>query len=704
MARLDPATRDLVAEARARLKLAQDANSHNVVSAIEDIRFAAGEQWPDEIAMARKLDRRPCLVFNKTDVFCRNVVNNMRQQRPRIMVHPVADGADEAKAKVIQGLIRHIEVNSNADHAYDTGADFQVRGGWGYWRICTRYVDDKSFDQEIYIDAVKNPFTVYMDPSSNAPDGSDAQWCLITTRVKVADFKKQYPGAKTVGLTQLQGGDDLGAWATKEELIVAEYYRVVQEPDVLLQLSTGMRIFRSDYLAKLEAFERAGITVAKGSDGRLMERDSMRCTLKWSKITALEELESRTLPGKYIPVVPVYGAELLDNGKLIRYGMVRHLKDPQRNYNFWKTQETEIVALAPKAPWLMAEGQDEGREDEWNQANNKNFSSLKYKPIMMEDGVTPVPAPIRLQPQALPQASVNAALGASDDMKAVAGMFDPALGAEGNETSGTMVERRQQQSDLSNFHFYDNLTRSIRWTGKLLLDWIPVYYDTERVIRIIGEDNTPQSVTINQKAVDQVMNDVTTGCYDVVMETGPGYQTKREQAFAWMLEMGKAFPPLFEAAGDLIMRQSDNPGASDIADRLAAVNPIAQMDKQIPDNIDPKVKTMLMHAMGQVQQLQQQLQQLQMEKEAKLFGVQAKEQAATERADMQEHHETHRVTLKELGAHERTAMQVAAQLREHVMDNQTSLQETVIDARTNLEIAHKQALQRGNPDSNRPSK
>lgn len=696
--------KEIVAEARARLRIAQDANSHNVVAAMEDIRFAAGEQWPDEIAMARKLDRRPCLVFNKTDVFCRNVVNNMRQQRPRIQVHPVADGADEAKAKVIQGLVRHIEVNSNADYAYDTGADFQVRGGWGYWRLVTRYVDDKSFDQEIYIDAVKNPFTVYMDPSSVAPDGSDAQWCLITTRMKVADFKKQYPGAKVAGLTKLQGGDDLGQWATKEELIVAEYYRIEMVPDVLLQLTTGARLFRSDYLYKKEAFDRAGITVAMGSDGRPMERDSMRRTVKWSKVTAMDELESSTLPGKYIPVVPVYGAELMDSGKVIRYGMVRHLKDPQRNYNFWKTQETEIVALAPKAPWLMAEGQDEGREDEWNQANTRNVSSLKYKPVMYDDGTTPVPPPIRLQPQALPAASVNAAAGASDDMKAVAGMFDPSLGAEGNETSGTMVQRRQQQSDLSNFHFYDNLTRSIRWTGKLILDWIPTYYDTERVIRILGEDNTPQSVTINQKAVDGVMNDVTTGTYDVVMETGPGYQTKREEAFDWMLAMGQAYPRLFEAAGDLIMRQSDNPGASDIADRLAATMPFAQLDKSLPENIDPKVKTMLMQAMGQVETLKQQLQQLQMEKQAHLFGVQAKESAVTQRTAMQEEHETHRLAMKELGADERTRMEIAARLHETAMKDTTSLRETLIDAHTNLEIAHRQALQRGNPDSNRPSR
>lgn len=662
---------------------------------MEDLRFAAGDQWPAEIEMQRKLDRRPCLTINKTDTFIRSTVNNMRQQRPRIKVHPVSDGADEQKAKILQGLVRHIEINSNAEYAYDMAADFQVRMGWGFIRLATRYISDDSFDQEIYVDGVKNPFTVYFDPSSTSPDGEDAGWCLITERMKKDAFKKQYPKAKAVTMADLGGGDDVADWANNEEIVVAEYYRIQETPEKLFLMSSGQKIFESD-LPPDHALEHAGIYP-------IHERMSMRKEVKWSKITATEELETKDIPGKRIPVFPVYGAEIMENGKTIRYGMVRQLKDPQRMYNFWRTQETEVVALAPKAPWVMAEGQDEGHEQEWNNANTKNYSSLKYRVVNDESG-SPLPPPVRQQPQAIPAASVNAAMGASEDMKAVAGMFDPALGAEGNETSGTMVAQRQQQSDLSNFHFYDNLTRTLRGVGKLIVDWIPVYYDTERVIRIIGEDNKPQTVTINQQAVNSVMNDMTTGLYDVVMETGPGYQTKREEAFTFMLEMGKAFPPLFEMAGDLIMRQSDNPGASDIADRLAAANPLAAAGKDLPEDIDPEVKQIIVQLQGQLQKAQQEVQQLSMEKQAHVFGVQAKAQGDIAKTELQEKHETHRVTLKELGADERLTKELRTKIQLEAMGDSTSLQETIIDARTNLEIAHKQALQRGNPDSNKPTR
>jgi hypothetical protein len=634
-------------------------------------------------------------------------VNNMRQQRPRIQVHPVSDGADEQIAKVIQGLTRHIEVASGAENAYDTAADFQVRMGLGFIRLSTKYVDEDSFDQEICIDAVMNPFQVYLDPMSIKPDGSDAEWVVITERMKRSTFKKLYPHAKAVNMSHLGPGDDVAQWANKEEVVVAEYIRIEMTPDVLLKLDTGQNVFRSDYLQRKDAYDAAKIFPAVGDDGKVIERDTMRRTVKWSKLTAVEEIDSRTLPGKYLPIVPVYGAQALRDGKLERYGMVRFLKDPQRMLNFWRSQLTELLALTPKAPWLMAEGQDEGREEEWATANVKNYSSLKWKPV--EDAAGNIlPPPQRTPPAEVPAGSVQAGMMASDDMKAIAGQFDAALGAEGNETSGKMVQERQGQSDLSNFHFYDNLTHSIRWLGKLILDWIPVYYDTERVIRIVGEDQQPQTTTINRKSdedgVSKVLNDVTVGRYDVVMETGPGYQTKREQSFAWMMEMAKAFPPLMEMAGDLVVRQSDAPGASDIADRLAAANPLAQAGKDLPEDIDPKVKQLIVQLQAQLQKAQQAVQQLTMEKQAHVFGVQAKESAVTQRTQMQEAAESERQLHRENAETHRTAMQIAGRLRETDMKDATSLHETIIDATTNLEIAHRQALQRGNPDSNKPTR
>ena len=678
MAKKTTSSADKIAgEAVARLQLSIDADGMNRQSAIEALQFAAGDQWPPEIRMQRQLDRRPCLTINKTDTFIRNVVNNMRQQRPRIKVHPVGDGADIQIAEVIEGLIRHIEVSSNADLAYDTAADYQVRMGWGFWRIIGQYIDDKSFEQELRVERIRNPFSVYLDPSSQTPDGSDAEWCVITGKMKRTEFEKKYPKAKVVDISNLGAGDGLSDWATKEEIMVAEYYRIEEEEQTLLRLSDGKTLW-ADQITSEDQLIQMGVVVVD-------KRQSMRRVVKWSKITAVEELESRVIPGRYIPVIPVYGAEMLDNGKVVRYGMVRNLIDPQKSYNFWRTQQTEFVALAPKAPWLMAEGQDEGHEDEWDQANIKNLSRLIYKAAQDDNGQT-LPPPQRTPPQQIPEASLQSAIAASEDLKAVAGMFDPSLGAPGQETSGAMVARRQAQADLSNFHFYDNLTRSIRWTGIILLEQIPHYYDTPRVIRIIGEDGNPDSVEINSQAVDKVLNDLTVGRYDVVMDTGPGYNTKRQESASMMIDMVKYMPQLSNVAGDLIVGQMDWPGAQMISERLAMANPLSQIDKQIPKDIDPKVKTTLAHLMAQNQQLQQQVQQLTQEKQAKLFGLQEREQAVTEREQMKESAETHRLHVRELGENLRAKMAHETKIHDTNTRVAEDWRESLLEAHTDIAI------------------
>lgn len=638
----------IIKECAENLKIAVDADTQNRAQALLDLKFAAGDQWPTNIQTARELEHRPCLTINKTDAFVRQAVNNMREQRPRIQVHAVAGGADKQKADVLAGLMRHIQTNSNADVAYDTGADFQVRMGWGYWRVASRYVREDSFDQELYVDRVRNPFTVYFDPSSTQPDGSDAEWCIISDRMKKKKFRRKYPKAQFVDFKTLGAGDELMDWATDDEIRVAEYFKVEKTPDTLCLLSTG----KTEYKSKLkqDELDRLGITIVD-------ERESVRRRVMWYKMTAKEILAEREWPGRWIPVIPVYGAEYEIEGKVIRYGMVRGMQDPQRMFNYWRTCETEVIALAPKAPWVVAEGQLEGKEEVWNAANNKSFAYLEYKPVVL-DGSIPVPPPQRQQPQGMPQAQVNAAIGASEDMKAVAGMFDPALGAPGQETSGVMVQRRQAQSDRSNFHFYDNLCRSIRHTGKIILDLIPHYYDTQRVIRIIGEDGVPDSVTINQKQTNEqgvivaTLNDVTVGEYDIVIDTGPGYQTKREEAAANML--GLLGTPLGEkvamTADDIIMRQFDWPGADQIADRLAAANPIAMAEQQMPDNLPDEVKTMIANLHGQNQQLQQQLQAAELDKKYRMSVEQMKQSGEMQRAQMQDETKRHDVASRDTTA------------------------------------------------------
>jgi len=660
-------------EAKKFLKLANDADTNNRSEALEDLKFAAGDQWPVEIQNSRTLEARPCLTINKIDAYVRQVTNQQRQQRPRIKVHGMNSQSDAKVADILTGICRHIEVNSDADHAYDNAFNYAVRMGFGYWRVKTDYVREDSFDQEIYIEPIHNPFTVYFDPNSTLPDGSDAEKCLITQVVSKEIFRKMYPDADDgTGFSQRGTGDSNAEWVMKEDIRIAEYFYTERKPDKLCLLSNGIKKFRSE-LPKQDELLAMGVVV-------IDERASFRKEIKQIKCTAIEVLEEGIWPSKYIPIVPVYGEEFVVENKRKKYGLVRMAKDPQRMYNFWKTALTESVALAPKAKWLLAEGQDEGHENEWAMANIKAMPVLRYKQKDIE-GV-PAPVPTRIQPEAPPAGIIAAADGINADMQAVLGIFDPNQMATGN-ISGKALNGQQQQIDLTNFHYYDNLTRSIKHTAKIILDLVPKIYDQARVMRIIGDDGKPDLVDINKRQSDEqgvmtILNDVTVGEYDVVMDTGPGYNSKRIEAVNSMMPMLSADPNLMNVAGDLIFRNMDFPGADVIADRLAAANPLAQIDDKSP--VPPQVQMQLAQSKKTIEELQQQLQGMQLMLKNRSDVEQMKQEAETKRTLIKETNRAHEIELRDQERH-----------KDMVMRTDTMAHDTVIKTQTQLEIERMKA-------------
>src|SRR6266850_68276 len=607
----------ILEEIRERLRLAQEYDSENRNRALEDFKFSAlGEQWPPELQTQRDIENRPCLTINWTDSLVRQVTNSMRQQRPRIKIHPINNGADQKIAEVIQGLTRHIEVNSRADTAYDTAADHQVRIGFGYWRIVTKYVREDSFDQDIHLQTVNNPFSVYVPPTET-PDGSDWDWGTITDKMTRAHFEAHYPGADTASFRPGALGDS-GDWVQKDEIRLAEYYKLDRIDDKLLMMSDGSIRWRKIMGDEgIRVFNAAGIHV-------VADRDSYRKQLKWYKVGGSDVLDSRTTDARFVPLIPVWGYRFVVDGKYHTQGMVRNLRDPAISYNYFRTNEVEIVALQPKAPYMGAEGQFEGHEDEYRDANRKPFPYLESKVVYDQNGQR-LEKPDRAPPPQVSPGILQASQSAAQDMRNVSGIYSAGLGEDGNERSGKALTERQRQNEVSNYHFYDNWTRAMCHSGRVILDLIPIIYDVQRVVRIIGEDGKPKSATINQKQMDptggaimRVLNDVTVGTYDVVMDVGPGYDTKREEAAEQMVDLMRVIPQAAQVGSDILVRNLDWPGAEQLADRLEASNPLAQIDKSLPDDVPGPAKALIAHLQQQVQQLTQKLQMLGMDQH---FGL-----------------------------------------------------------------------------------
>ena len=619
---------EIIKECAERLRICSEAESDNRANGEAALEFRDGQQWPDDLYNQRKIDKRPSLTINHTNTFVRRVVNNMRQQRPRIKVHPVADGADVAKANVIAGLIRHIENVSDASTAYDTGGESAVTIGWGYWRVITDWVDQDSFDQELKLVPIRNAFTVYMDPAAVLPTAEDADWCIISGKMKRADYARMFPKADNIEFQRTGAGDNVMDWETLEEIRLAEYYRVRKDIDTLYRMTNGMSLFEDQIQELGTELEAAGVDYARNEKGKKVSRQSTRRTIEWYYLNGQNVLERRSktdnpLPDKWIPVIRCEGNVLDLNGRVRRKGMVADLMDPARMYNYWRTMETELLALAPKAPFIVAAGQLDGHP-EWKDANQKPYSALVYEPAFVEqpDGSKQVlPPPQRMQPIPVPAGAVQAAQGAQQDLMAVAGMpHEPSADVPGAAISGVALQRRQALSDIGHFQYYDNQTRAISHTGRILLSLIPYYYSGPRMQRIIGEDGVPTMTNINEPvpspdnaAIMQVKNDLTIGRYDVVMDTGPGYETKRLEGAESMIELLKTplAEPITKVGADLIVRNMDFSGASDLADRLMTLSPqgMAKAITQLPKEAQTIVQTL----QAQNQQQNTVIQHLQLE-------------------------------------------------------------------------------------------
>lgn len=610
--------------ARKRFDLAAEAESESRKEQLEDLQFRAGKQWPDDIKNQRQFDRRPCLTINKLPQFVNQITNDQRQNRPSIKVNPVGNGATLETAKVFQGLIRHIENISNADVAYDTSFEGAATKGLGYFRVITDYCDPMSFDQEIFIKRVRDSFTVYLDPFSQEPDGSDSNWGFVFEDMPRDEFLSQHPGADLSKMEDwVSIGDKAPGWINKDSVRVSEYlYKTFKKVNIAL-LSDG-QVFEKSKLPPLEALANAGLKIVK-------ERTTILPAIKWCKVNGVEVLERTDWLGLWIPIIPVLGSELIVDGQRILEGIIRQAKDPQRMYNYWATAETETIALAPKAPFIGAAGQFKGFEEQWKSANIKNHAFLEYNPTSLNG--QPIGPPTRnvFEP---PIMAISAARGqSSDDLKATTGIYDATLGNRSNEQSGVAIMRRNTQAQTSNYHYIDNLTRALRHCGRILVDLIPKVYDTPRIGRLIGEDGESEMVQLNQvfkqNGTDTV-HDLSAGKYDVTITTGPSYTTKRQEAAETMMTFTKYLPQTAPLIADLIARNMDWPGAQEIADRLKKTLPpgIAENDKDKQMPVPPQVQAEMQQMGNLIKQLTDHLNLAQDEIGKKKYELDSKERIA----------------------------------------------------------------------------
>lgn len=576
--------KDLLDEAKSLFSRAKDAWSEIYQEAQNDLYFLSdvpGSQW-DQRAYDKRLTKgKPALEMDQLDKYINQVVNEERMSTPTINIIPDGAGSAKEDAEAFQGIIRNIEYQSDADTAYDTGAESAVKCSLGFIGVDHEFEED-SFNQRLKIRRIVNPLSVYLDPESIEIDGSDAMYAFEIEIITAKEFKKLYPEKAPVSFSDEPNVKP--ANRDEQSVTLVQLYKI---EEVTQQVGT-----------------LDGINMEPVQDGiqYLQTRKITKRIVRRYRLSGQDVLAETTFPGRYIPLVPVYGREMWRDGKRYLLSLIRKAKPAQQMYNMMKSLEVELIMRQPRSNFMASSAAIENYANDWK--NPENVAVLQYNHV--DEAQQPIPQPTPLPPPQYPVAIGQAAQEAVQAIKDATGIYDAALGMKSNETSGIAIQRRQQEGDVATFHFADNRVKSICQVGRVLLFAIPEIYDTARVTQIIDQEENPKLIGVNgamAEGQEKPIN-LNKGKFTVKVTTGASFTTRRQEAAQLMGDAIKAAPQLMQVMGDLYFENMDMPGAQEIANRLKKTMPPNLVDG---DDKNPEVANL----QAQLQQATQALQALQ---------------------------------------------------------------------------------------------
>lgn len=685
-------------EARERFERISEIDRENRDNQKSDTKFVytPGEQWPSDVKKQRQDWKEVCLEFNQLKQFVSRVVNNMRQNRPGIRVHAAGGDASAETAEIIQGMMRAIEYDSKAEAVYDNGGQWAVVGGRGWWRVVSEYVSNKGREQKLLIKPIADTLSVYADLDYQEPDASDRKYLFVAEDPSKKEFERQWPDAEPIDWTS----DDKFWFPEKETVRVVDYYRRVCKTRKWVELSDGAKGYKDEIPAAIPE----GVSVD-------FERDCECWSVEWFKIAGGQQvLAVYEWPGTIIPVIQVAGEDILVEGKRIYQGLTRHARDSQCMLNFGMTAQAIHLSLTPRAPWVAPAAAIAGYEDLYKNSNVINLSVLPYN---HKDDTGEIPAPTRQLPAMPDQGWSQWCQGMLQMVKSTIGMYENSLSQKGEQTSGVAIRQKEAQGDIMTFNYPDNQARAIALTGRIIVEVMPKFYDTERIVHVIGLDDQRKTVTINQQtaAPDPAtgaltairQNDITVGEYAISVEAGPSYQTKRQDSAEALTEFVRAFPPAAAVAGDLIVKSLDIADADVLSERLKLTLPpvVQQAEARKAKGQKPPDPAIMAEMQQKDQQLQQaaqtmeemhkKIQELESGAQAKMQAAQLDAQAKGEQADRDA--ETRRVEsqAQAQAAIEKAREDAGVSIHKANIEKDTRLQIAQIEQETAVEVASIQA-------------
>jgi hypothetical protein len=613
----------IVDEAKKRFMRCSEWEAPSRNRFIDDLKFSYGDadngyQWPNAIRRTRDIDSKPCLTMNIIRQHNLQIINDAKRNKSEITVLATGGGATADSAEIHRAILSDIQYSSQAQLAYSIAREFQVYGGIGYWRIVTKYVDENTFDQEIVLEPIIDPLSVYIDPDIKQRNGSDAKFAFVFNDIRKESFREAYPHfISIIGRNPLGIGSGDDDWITRDHLRVCEYFRKVYKEDRLISFidpSDGQR-------RNLKESRMPKEMIKPVLDDELTKtRKVWEEVVEWYLIAGDQIVDSTIWPGKYIPLIRVVGEEQVVEGILDRKGHTRAMKDAQRMYNYNASAQVEVVALQTKTPWKGAAAAIEEYENFWNNANTTNSSFLPFNHV--DDDGNPIPPealPSRLDPPAPSQAFEMGMQAAFNQIMMVSGQYQNQQGAMGNERTGTAIQERMDQGDTSTYHFRDNYENALVYTGMQIIDLIPKIYDTARIMMIQADDGSMYELAVDPKQTQALMTkrDITgaiikrifnpsVGRYEVRAAPGQAFGTRRQETVQALTLILTQAPALTGVIGDLLLSAMDFKEAKEAAQRLRRMVP----PQALGEGPSQQEQNLMSHNLALTNSLRQALQRL----------------------------------------------------------------------------------------------
>jgi len=627
---------DKLARFRDWLKTCQEAEASQRVREQEDLRFQVAEdQWTQEAKEERA--GRPMLSISLIAQPMQLVQNQASAARLSVKISPVSETAKKAIAEMLEGLYQRIQRDGGADQARLWGLDRAKVCGRGWYRIITRYDEDSDnpSDQEIAYQRILYQDMVYADPAAEKPDYSDARFIFVAGYMTCDAFRALYPEAKEYTNTDfLMMEEQAPGWVKVDGK-------------------------RKDPLVA-EVFYKVPIKETKTVPGTGYKREAQRLEVWRAVVTGRDIIEDEPWQGggiRNIPLIPVIGRELQPvDGQRRWEGMVRPARDGQRTFNYAISSLVEDISRLSKAPYIGAEGQFEGHEDQWRDINRKNVPYVEYKTVSLDGKPVGPPAPMQIDGTKM-GLSLQLAQEAKGLVQVATAVYEPSLGNQegGKDRSGKAILALQQQADAGTGNYVGNLKSiSLQYESKVMLELIPRIYDREgRITQVLGEEDEPKTVMLNAPHVmgpdgrpapppppmpGQPQPNIKHydlsrgGKYSVAPVIGKSAQTRLQEGADELSELIQGLPP----DGQMVLlptylRFRDGPGMKEAADMMAKLRDknfpgIAQKEGEQPSSEQLQAQNAALQA--QLQEAQQKVAQA-----ADLLKTeQAKQQATIEKA------------------------------------------------------------------------